>query len=272
MGKHMNISSKLENVTIGADPELFVATMDGEIASAIGNVGGSKDYPRQVPDGAVQEDNVLAEFNINPAHSRLEFINNMNSVMGSLRGILASNGLQTVTIPSHVFAKGKLEAYGWQAMEFGCTPEHSAWTDKVMKRPNGETTNLRTAGGHIHIGYEGPNRGDSLALVQMLDFTLGLPSLTLDADTQRRKLYGKAGSMRFKPYGVEYRPLSNFWLNSEELMAWAYDTTVWSTQNLDKLPEYLKYIDKKTLTNIINKSDVKSAKAVMQELELEVLI
>jgi hypothetical protein len=269
---YMNISSKLEKITIGADPELFVATLDGEIASAIGNVGGSKDSPRPVPNGAVQEDNVLAEFNINPASSKLEFIQNITSVMGSLHEILALNALQTVTIPSYVFAKEKLEAYGWQAMEFGCTPEHSAWTDKVMKRPNGETTNLRTAGGHIHIGYEDPNKQDSLALIQMLDFTLGLPSLEYDADTQRRKLYGKAGSMRFKPYGVEYRPLSNFWLNSNELMGWAYDTTFWTTQNLNKLPEYLKAVSKKTITNIINKSDVKSAKAVMAELGIEALV
>lgn len=265
----MRTSPKLKNVTIGADPEIFVATMDGKISSAIGNVGGSKDDPRLVPDGAVQEDNVLAEFNINPAHSKLEFINNMNSVMGSLRSILMQNGLQAVVIPSHVFGKGKLEAYGWQAMEFGCTPEHSAWTNKEMDRPDGAKTRLRTAGGHIHIGYKNPNKLDSLALVQMLDFTLGLPSLALDPDNQRRKLYGKAGSMRFKEYGVEYRPLSNFWLNSEELMSWAYDTTVWTTQNLSKLPAYLECVSPDQVNKIINSSDVNSAKAVMAELGLE---
>jgi hypothetical protein len=38
-------------------------------------------------------------------------------------------------------------------------------------------------------------------------------------------MYGAAGAFRPKPYGVEYRVLSNAWLQSEELMAWVYRTT-----------------------------------------------
>jgi hypothetical protein len=39
----------------------------------------------------------------------------------------------------------------------------------------------------------------------------------------RRELYGKAGAFRPKPYGVEYRVLSNRWLNSEALIRWVYN-------------------------------------------------
>ncbi len=37
-----------------------------------------------------------------------------------------------------------------------------------------------------------------------------------DKDTERRGMYGKAGAFRPKPYGVEYRTLSNAWLSNDE--------------------------------------------------------
>jgi hypothetical protein len=45
-----------------------------------------------------------------------------------------------------------------------------------------------------------------------------------DKDATRRQLYGKAGAFRPKPYGMEYRVLSNRWLDSEPLMRWVYNT------------------------------------------------
>jgi hypothetical protein len=47
----------------------------------------------------------------------------------------------------------------------------------------------------------------------MLDLRLAVPSLIWDKDKKRRLLYGKAGCFRPKPYGMEYRTLSNAWLN-----------------------------------------------------------
>ena len=58
----------MSGITIGADPELFLRDGDA-ITSAIGLIGGDKYEPRLVTLGAVQEDNVLAEFNIDPAIS-----------------------------------------------------------------------------------------------------------------------------------------------------------------------------------------------------------
>lgn len=266
----MLYESKLENVTVGADPEVFVATTEGDISSVIGKLGGSKAHPLPVADGALQEDNVLAEFNIRPAKNKIEFMYNMNSVMSSLRKALQNKGLQPVVIPSHVFSKGKLESYGHQAMEFGCSSEWNAWSRKEMPRPNGAKVNLRTAGGHVHVGYDNPCRGSAESLIKMLDFTLGVPSVLIDNDNARRKLYGKAGSMRHKPYGVEYRTLSNFWLNSDELMSWVYDTTLWSTDNLDKLKGYLEVCNPKDVQKAINKSDQGLAWEIVSELEMEI--
>ena len=265
------MKSKLENVTVGADPEVFVADNRGNITSAIGKVGGSKEYPRPVNNGGVQEDNVLAEFNINPAKSKIEFVCNITDVMHELKNILQNNDLQPVVIPSYNFTPEEIQGFGSEALEFGCSPEWNAWDSKKMPMPKGDKSSLRTAGGHVHIGYDNPDGLTNENLVKMLDFTLALPSLFIDTDKLRRKLYGKAGSMRHKQYGVEYRTLSNFWLNSDELMSWVYDRTLWSTQNLDKLTEFLGVVDSKKLRSIINRSDTKAARDIVNELSLEVV-
>lgn len=263
--------SKLENVTVGADPEVFVADMQGTITSAIGRVGGSKEFPRPVTDGGVQEDNVLAEFNIDPASSKVEFLHNISSVMSSLKNILLSSDLQPIIIPSHKFTAAELDSYGPDAMEFGCSSEWNAWDNKVMPRPKGDKVTLRTAGGHVHVGYNNPSPHTNINLIKMMDYAIGVPSVLIDRDKQRRKLYGKAGSMRNKDYGVEYRTLSNFWLNSEELTSWVYDRTLWCTQNLNRLPEFTSAYGSEEVKRIINKSDSSAATDMIYELGLEVV-
>jgi hypothetical protein len=44
-----------------------------------------------------------------------------------------------------------------------------------------------------------------------------------DSDKKRRELYGALGAYRPKSYGVEYRVLSNAWLESKEKMDIVYD-------------------------------------------------
>jgi len=99
----------------------------------------------------------------------------------------------------------------------------------------------RTAAGHIHIGWlddvlQNPEDAAHMTtcarIVQQLDFYLGLPSLFYDMDTERRNLYGRAGSFRPKPYGVEYRVLSNQWLKSTARITWIYRATQDALQNL----------------------------------------
>jgi hypothetical protein len=88
---------------------------------------------------------------------------------------------------------------------------------------------MRTASGHIHIGLEDGADIQSeehllkyATLVKHLDLFLGLRSLEWDKDHSRRKLYGNPGAMRLKPYGVEYRVLSNQWLEKEDLVRFVY--------------------------------------------------
>jgi hypothetical protein len=64
-----------------------------------------------------------------------------------------------------------------------------------------------------------------MSLIRALDLFLGVPSIILDKDTQRRRVYGKAGAHRLKKYGAEYRVLSTFWTETDELIEWAYEGT-----------------------------------------------
>ena len=62
----------LNNITIGADPELFlINTETGKVVSSIGIIPGEKGNPyrsKDMPKGfGLEIDNILAEFNIPPA-------------------------------------------------------------------------------------------------------------------------------------------------------------------------------------------------------------
>jgi hypothetical protein len=90
-------------------------------------------------------------------------------------------------------------------------------------------------------------------LVKQLDCFLGLPSLLWDGDTARRKMYGAAGAFRPKPYGVEYRVLSNAWLLSEERMRFVYNQTVSAVDNLIEGNRPFERMGH--FTQVINRSD-----------------
>lgn len=200
-------------VLIGADPEAFVR-QGNKIHHCIGVLGGSKNDPRLVYEGAVQEDNVLFEFNIDATDSRVTFSERIQSVLSQGAEILGETGLCLVPgVSSHVY--DTMTGFPEKAFEFGCTPDYNGLTGEVNPRPTAVNQLLRTAGGHVHIGWS--HLGEVTPELQRrviiaCDYVLGLPSLHEDKDTRRRELYGKAGACRYKKYGVEYRTLSNYWI------------------------------------------------------------
>lgn len=253
----MNIGGM--SVLLGADPEKFVH--DGsEFVSAHGMIKGDKKNPFPVANGAVQVDGMAVEFNIDPAANKYQFLNNLKSVMAQLDSMLPSHS--TVACPTADFSVGVLDNTPKEALELGCEPDYNAWLDgKANAKPDGDVT-FRTGAGHIHIGWTSDMDIDDPAHVsacinicKQLDLYLGVPSVLFDSDDRRRELYGKAGAMRIKPYGVEYRVLSNAWLESESLMSWVYDNTVQAlTDLMDKGLSATQDI-----VGVINTSDVESA-------------
>lgn len=220
---------------IGADPEYFVKK-NGVFVSAHGLVAGDKKNPLKIKNGAVQVDGMALEFNIDPAASKDQFYTNITSVMDQLRAMVPD--YEHVFAPVADFDPDHLKAQPEVARELGCDPDYNAWTNDVNPKPDGDRP-MRTASGHIHIGWTKDmeqddifHRQDCIRAAKAMDVFLGLPSVILDPDTRRREMYGKAGCFRVKSYGVEYRTLSNFWLQSKGLIDWAYDSTMTA---MDKL-------------------------------------
>lgn len=240
--------------TLGTDIELFF-TKGGKAASAVGLLGGDKSNPVWPDkDFNIQEDNVLAEFAVSPSECKHQWELKIQKAMSHLEQIAQSNGMGISVMSSSVLEEEWLNTDA--AKVFGCQPDIDAYSG-FNKRPE-PAGNLRTAGGHIHVGYESDFDMAS-DLAKWMDIFLGVPSVIMDGDDQRRKLYGQAGSYRAKPYGIEYRTLSNFWLRISD---WVWDNTMLAVEACyEGEPPTIKDIQ-----NIINNSDVDGAKRIVKQM------
>lgn len=209
-------------ITLGADPEVFFANEKHELRSAIGLIGGSKEKPRDEGNGfATLEDNVAAEFNIPPSINFTDFNYSIVKGLDLVERYAKATGLMISSKASGAFSPDQLN--NPRALMFGCEPDFNAWNYAMNESPTTEDNNFRTCGGHVHVG--GVEELDPHAVIRAMDLFLGVPSLVLDKDKERRKLYGKAGCFRYKPYGVEYRTLSNFWIWNTETRKWVFEAT-----------------------------------------------
>jgi hypothetical protein len=211
------------DIKIGADPELFVQ-LDGKFISAHGLIPGTKEKPYPVERGAVQVDGMALEFNIDPAIKYEDFQYNVTTVLCELRKMVPSE-YEFVLSSTAEFDPEYMKTLPKEAVELGCDPDFNAWTGQVNERPD-QHSSMRTAAGHLHIGWtEGADPYDDdhfvlcTEIVREMDAYLGLHSLLVDRDQKRRQMYGQAGAFRPKPYGLEYRVLSNYWVaNPQEML------------------------------------------------------
>lgn len=246
------------NFTIGADPELFFRNkITGNFVSSVGLIGGTKEAPKPIGEGcAVQEDNVAVEFNTPPCDSMESFIASLDYNLNYLQDEAEKLGLTLAIEPSGLFPWEELETPA--ARIFGCDPDFNAWTRQQNPRPANVAGNLRSAGGHIHVGFDW-KKYNFEQVVRAMDIFVGCEMLEFDTDTQRRELYGKAGAFRRKPYGIEYRTASNAWIKSRELMEWAYRQTEKALTFVEKgkvvIPDLNMFNISNKIVNTINESD-----------------
>lgn len=216
---------------IGADPELFMASVDGHLKAACGRIGGTKQDPMPMgigPGFMIQEDNVAVEFNIPPAASADQLSENLQKALKEISGgVKRMYNFEIVNLSAASFPEEELQSDA--ARVFGCDPDFNAWTGKRNPRPSADDPNLRSCGGHIHIGVDDPQLLPIRDFIKACDFFMGVPSVIMDKDGDKRRiLYGKRGAYRPKPvYGVEYRTLSNFWIFNKS-------TTDWVWRNVDR--------------------------------------
>ena len=220
----------LSPCTVGADPELFLQNANNEYISSIGKFGGTKLMPRplgKTKGMAVQEDNVAVEFNIPPQRTCKGFISSIQEALNLIQEEAKVLNLKLAIVPSAEFNNEQLDTPA--ARNFGCDPDFNVWSMQENPKPYTKNKSLRSAGGHVHIAHT----KDRIGLGRACDLFLGCPSIAFDPDQQRRLLYGKAGAVRQKEYGLEYRTLSNFWIKSAELMTMVFSQVVQAIEFVD---------------------------------------
>jgi hypothetical protein len=258
-------------IVLGCDPEAFLADTNGVLRSSIGKVGGSKYHPMPLPIGdgyAVQEDNVAIEFNIPPASSAAEFVSSITKTLTFLGDDMQERyGYKIVNVSAASFLPEELDNPA--ALEFGCEPDYNAWTSSKNPRPKAEDSSLRSCGGHIHIGFdrEALRTED---VMKCMDTYVGIPSLFMDEGDLRRNLYGGPGAYRDKPYGGEYRTLSNFWIFKESLIKWAWDNTIRAVTSVGSQIDSIN-ADGALIQKAIKTNDKDIARHLVDKYKLEVL-
>jgi hypothetical protein len=211
--------------TFGSDPE-FLLMKGGKYYSAIGIVKGDRQYRLDMGGHQFYYDNVLAECAIKPGKNRAEVLKNFQDCFTLYTKMVKPYKLHIQA--SQEFPESQMQTK--EAREVGCVEEWDAYTLQVIEPPKGviKKSNFRTAGGHIHLGGGGvlQNSWEKPFVVYMLDLFLGIPSVFMEQDKtskDRRSVYGLAGSHREKDYGLEYRPLSAFWLESPRQVGLVWD-------------------------------------------------
>lgn len=204
----------LNNLKIGCDPELFISE-GPRVVSFHNKLNGLVKTPVRFSNGEILEDGCSLEFNLPPATNEIEFSQSIQTMLDSIK-----EKWQITSLSSYLFEEKDIDSpLCWES---GCNPSINALTGRRLPATK-YCDGLRAAGGHLHIGFDNPTRVLRQRVGIMCDYLLGIPSLFLDSQgATRRSMYGQAGDIRFKPYGVEYRVLSNFWIFRQEHRVWAY--------------------------------------------------
>lgn len=233
-------------VTVGCDPEFFIQkverrtkqvsdldrlfqeslsakkkdyrrsdSVDG-VLPICGLVGGSKEKPRplaELGEGySVQEDGIACEFNIPPQDSPADFSAAVGNALRTIESELQGKGFGRSYINA-VELRPEWTQRHPNLLQIGCEPDYCAYDKIPAPRvlDMSKIGTIRGAGGHVHLGYPVKLCPPHI-VARFLDCVLAIPTLEDDPQGNRRKFWGVAGLFRPKPYGIEYRTLSNFWI------------------------------------------------------------
>jgi len=219
---------------IGADPEFFVQGPDGLPLPIVGLLGGDKENPIPVEGWsgyAVQEDNVMAEYNIPPTNDPDAFADSIVRGQAFVLERVRRTVRHATIYPGCSVLFPEIQLANAQAQLFGCSPDFDAYhmgaplpriNPTALIQPDGSA--WRFAGGHVHLGYRADITYEvpEFVVATLADLFIGLPMVAhgLDNQGERRKWYGTPGRYRPTKYGVEYRTLSNSWTLSRRHAVW----------------------------------------------------
>lgn len=207
----------MNQALIGADPELFMRAGD-KVIPAYGLIGGTKEAPIQMhglPDGFMyQEDGAALEFNIPPVAYADSFQDAIHTAITWLKENKVHK--QDLRLSGHnAMTLSKVHLGDARSQTIGCVADCCAYNDAPYLREPFTSTALgsaRYAGGHIHLSFNHEIVPRNV-FARFADIFINLP-LLIAGETQahRRQFYGMAGIYREKPYGIEIRTPSNYWV------------------------------------------------------------
>lgn len=205
------------DIAVGSDLELFLYDNERkEIVPCVGILDGTKDAP-YTPDGyapgfAIQEDNVMVEYNIPPATTINDFYTSMRKgrsmVLGELNRRYGTKYSLYLRSHTHKFKARDLQSD--QSKTIGCEPDFDAYKGGNVRLDPPAPGLDRSCGGHIHLGgsFNCPDFVSALFAELFIGVRAGVHAKSKDP---RAAWYGKPGIYRPKPYGIEYRSPNNRW-------------------------------------------------------------
>lgn len=269
-----SLLDKIEELTVGCDPELFLKSKDsGEFVPSFYVMEGTKQNPTKITkEGhSIQCDNVMVEYGIPPCKTVEEFIEHNLLVQDYIRDKVAEpNNLEVVISPAVRFNEFNLKDE--KAQHMGCDPDYNAFEGGKPNPIVRATSNLRTGAGHIHLGYKDFNFCTSRELIKILDLFIGVPLVLMEPENDRKTMYGKAGAFRYQSWGVEYRGPSNYIFSSPELMKWAFEQVQNAINWYNNNSKNLYTLDNYSTMTCINNNDKTLAKSLIKQYELKTLI
>jgi len=203
---------------LGSDPEVFVFnTKTNQIENAEMYIQGTKEIPFVINENvSIMVDGVTLEFTTKPATCKNSFIEAVSESLFFARLELPEeHQLKFIT-------SSKLDDrfLSDNSRIVGCDPDMNIYKGCNNEKPVIE--DVFFAGGHIHIGEE-LESFQIQAVIKTLDKEL-LPYVnslektfkdSFELGMRKKVQYGKKGNFRTKPYGIEYRSVSNRWLQNE---------------------------------------------------------
>jgi hypothetical protein len=216
-------------ITLGTDPEGFIVDQMGKVCGSehfIPEDGLKVIYPSPYDSscnengGSIVRDGIQFELHPRPTHCRQVLGREIANALIKLKSLLGEK--HSISFATTVDVdKTELENLSPSSRRLGCSPSLNVYGATPLG-VDPETYPVRSAGGHIHFGLRELPTLDKLRIVPLLDILVGNTSILFDQDlraAERRKVYGRAGEYRLPSHGLEYRTLSNFWLQSYELMS-----------------------------------------------------
>jgi hypothetical protein len=200
---------------IGADVEAFLYSNEKTaLVPCVGILPGTKEEPFPLPNlgagYAVQEDNVMVEFNIPPKKTASQFCRAIKTAKRGVIDMLQEKypGEYRMIFRSDAkFLQKELQSP--QAKLIGCEPDFNAYEGGQMRRNPPPVGLYRGAGGHVHLG--GDFQCPDFIAALFADLVIGVAGWTSEMTSKRAEWYGMPGVYRPKPYGIEYRSPDCMW-------------------------------------------------------------